>query len=156
MVGDFNMTPEELQTTSFLGKVKASIVVASEGQASCRSGRLLDYIVASNVLVPALAQVKFTPAPWKTHDMITFKILRAPREIQARFLVRPTRFATNETSSWQDAQAHFTQPQEPHQLGSPDLPLETVLESAATACEANAQAYASWSQQAEAFLADKC
>ena len=51
MVGDFNMTPEELQTTSFLGKVKASIVVASEGQASCRSGRLLDYIVASNVLV---------------------------------------------------------------------------------------------------------
>ena len=124
LVGDLNVTPKQLQTTSFLCKVKASIVGTAEVHASCRSGRLLDDIVASSEIMSALAQVRFTPAPWKTYDVVTFKILRAPRQIQGRICVRPSRSLTKDTCSWQDAQAHMTQPQEPHQLGDPDRPLD--------------------------------
>ncbi len=70
LVGDFNVTPEPMQTASFFCKMKASCVVTSEGQASCRSGRLLDDIVASSEILSAPAQVEFTPAPWKTYDSL--------------------------------------------------------------------------------------
>ena len=64
LMSEFNMTPEKRHITGFLSKASASVATASEGKASCRSGRLLDDIS-----------------------------LRALRQIQARLLVRPSRGA---------------------------------------------------------------
>ena len=68
LIGEFNVTPVVMQTTRFLSKANTPVVVAAEGQASYRSGRLLDDMIASDEILSALAQVSFTPAPWKAHD----------------------------------------------------------------------------------------
>ncbi len=157
LVADFNMTPEELQTTGFLAWTNSSIVVAAGGVPTCRSGRLLDFIVATNSLIPAISQVTLVPAPWKTHDFISFRILRAPRQIEARFLVRPTRFAATERTTWQDQQAHFVPPTTANGLGHSPINWDhTVLSTAFSACEDNAKVYSQFTSEAEQFLAQKC
>ena len=53
------------------------------------SGNIIDYIVASFQICPAISSVHFIKAPWKTHYFISFKILKAPRQRFASFLIKP-------------------------------------------------------------------
>ncbi len=54
LVADFHRTPKELQNMGLLGWTNPSIA-ASGVTPTCRSGRLLDYIVATNSLLRFLA-----------------------------------------------------------------------------------------------------
>ena len=102
LVAYFNRTPKELQNTGLLGWTNSSIVDASGGTPMCRSGRLLDHIVATNSPLPAISHVTLRPAPLKTQDFISLRRVRAPRRLEARILVRPTRIAAKECTNWQD------------------------------------------------------
>ena len=161
LVGDWNMTPEELYSTGFIKKAKASIITVNHGLPTCRTGRCLDYVVASCALAPALSDFHFVPlAPWIMHDVIGFSILRAPRSVQAKFLIKPTRFLESEKTRWQDSTSAFISnsyeaPLKGHGgIGNMSVPLSiTPLAFIEEDAKSIGQEYASWSANSERLMA---
>ena len=163
LVGDWNMTPEELYSTGFIKKAKASIITVNHGLPTCRTGMCLDYVVGSCALAPALSDFHFVRlAPWIMHDVIGFSILRAPRSVQAKFLIRPTRFFESEKTSWQDSTSAFISnsyeaPLKGHGgIGNMSVPLSiTPLAFIEEDAKSIGQEYASWSTNSERLMAIK-
>ena len=102
--GDWNMPPERLAQSAYLGLMNAQIIVAEQGSNTCDAGKgaVLDYVMASNPICHAISDIGFFKAPWKTHAFITFKIDRAPRQKIGRFLIRPLPILNPEEESDED------------------------------------------------------
>ena len=134
-------------------RMKASPLLAAYGSAICRSGRVLDYIVASNCIIPAISDVPFSPAPWETHDFITFKLLRTPRSLEAKYLIRPSRFVSSGFCDWQDQLSHFAPVECDSDLGKPPVDFSSsVFFRMNQACLQTGMRYAAWSRAAECAL----
>ena len=171
MFGDFNMTPAELQQLDILLKLKACIIVAAHGEATCSSGRCLDFVVASSCIAPALRSVSFASAPWKTHAFLTFEVMRAPRQVHARFLVRPRRFVSDERAEHADRMQAFVDPASQYDSLPPVDAMRRHMESEIGAvpaymgssllgpftddCLDASTRYAAWSRRLEVALGDQ-
>ena len=96
LIGDFNMTPRELAATGMLAKIGAEIVIPSNVTSTCRSGRMLDYVVISTnfrgALVSLTADMK---CPWRAHKGLKAEILKAPRAVQAMRWMVPKKLEIN-------------------------------------------------------------
>ena len=67
IVGDFNLEPEDLQQTVFLKSVCAEVVTCGK-EATCYSGRLLDFVVVSRSFRPAIEVTEEYWSPPETFD----------------------------------------------------------------------------------------
>ena len=152
--GDFNMTPGELVSTGIPHRSHASVVTVDAGSPTCRTGRCLDFIVASADIVPSISGARFVAAPWKMHDTIAFNILRAPRQVMARFLVRPARFQDSMKTIEQDSRSAYVQPLEGDgDFGEIKIDWKTTaLSSVVEGATATGARYASWSSAAESRI----
>ena len=55
--GDFNMPPQQFLSAQFCELTKSAPVIVPGASASCRSGRMLEYAVASVALLPSITDI---------------------------------------------------------------------------------------------------
>ena len=77
LAADFNMRPEQLARSNFLSLVHGVIIQPSGDRgepmsATSIGGNLIDYIVGSATLAPAISPVTICSSSWKTHPALQF------------------------------------------------------------------------------------
>ena len=83
LAADFNMTPKELAQTGFLRKLKGAVLKVPDAAFTCTTGkgRILDYFIVSEVLIPAIKWIMvLLDTPWKPHLGIELGIAQIPTE----------------------------------------------------------------------------
>jgi len=88
---DWNMTPQQLAWTGILTEANLSIVVPSDVDATCTTGRLLDYYVVSTPLLSAIRAAHTIPAPWGTHAALCLTLQMDLTAIEYSALRKPRR-----------------------------------------------------------------
>ena len=90
LIGDWNMTPQQLFNSGFTNLIKGSIMVPEDADYICRSGRLLDYAVVSRSFVAAIASVKTSKdTPWHSHRGVVVEVHLRPRRIHILAMSAP-------------------------------------------------------------------
>jgi hypothetical protein len=144
------MIPEELSGTFFLKFTNAVAMVANRGEATCSSGRTHDFIVAHSGIANAIINIKTIPAPWKTHAVIEFQVLRAPRSVHARYLVKPRRLVSEASHDTIDAKSNYQLPQRTGSPGTSQVEWATTpLHFLRPYAAVHESKYAEWSANAE-------
>ena len=92
VVADWNMEPQELATTGLLNLLGVDTVTPRGVQATCYSGKVLDYALVSRALTPAVRVVVDPATPWRAHRSLVVEVSRFPMSFQVRSLVVPRRF----------------------------------------------------------------
>ena len=90
--GDWNMTPQQLAYTGILTEANLSIVVPSDVDATCTSGRMLDYYVVSTSLLAMIKATHTVPAPWGTHAALCLTLMTDMTAIEYPCIRRPKKF----------------------------------------------------------------
>ena len=67
---DWNAPPSELQSSEWPARIKGEILLPSDLELSCTSGRLIDYAVCHRSIVNIVKLHSFTEGPWKTHQAL--------------------------------------------------------------------------------------
>ena len=94
---DWNMPPCQLSSSAsgWLKQLDASIVVPKGTEASCSSGRLLDYCVISNSLMQAIEVDFVYSLPWGTHLGVNVQILKKPAGVATIIKHAPRKACTS-------------------------------------------------------------
>ena len=93
IAADWNMEPHELarQGASFLHSARAGIVTGQQHEATCISGRNIDYTVVSASLLPAVKVETVLDLPWRTHLGIHVSVHKRPGALRFLSIERPLR-----------------------------------------------------------------
>ena len=80
ILADWNMTVDQLRASGFLHLVKGEPVLPEGVDATCNSGRLIDYAVVSRDLIPMVSEGNgsltcFDRSPWRTHQGLLLSLL---------------------------------------------------------------------------------
>ena len=90
IVADWNMVPEKLSSTGFLGLTNSEIRLCEHVDHTCISGRMLDYLVVSRCFSPAVKSVRTASfSPWRTHVGMSIVVDRRPRSIHILAMDQP-------------------------------------------------------------------
>ena len=92
LFGDMQLDLKLPRKLSFLSACCAEI--AHIDSATCIIGKNIDYLVASSALLHALTALEVVPTPWKIHCGLALSLRRAPRELIAKFIIKPRRIVT--------------------------------------------------------------
>jgi hypothetical protein len=95
VAADFNMTPQQLEQTGFISKLSGTVIIAPEVLFTCTSGkgRLIDYFLVSQVLVPCIKWVRaVVDTPWRPHFGIELGITQVPRKELVHKHIKPIVF----------------------------------------------------------------
>ena len=88
-VGDWNMTPEEMQKTELVSSICAVIKTPVGVEYTCTSGnRLMDYSLVDR----RLASVVQVAVPWKSHVDLEVRVCRAPQTHTKKIACIPKNF----------------------------------------------------------------
>ena len=93
IAGDWNMSPLQLQhgASHWLKSMHGAIVVPTNAEQTCNSGRILDFVVASIDLMPAISVYLDLSLPWRSHNGLRIEVHRRPASIRYRALSVPVR-----------------------------------------------------------------
>ena len=93
VVGDWQVTPQELQTTRWMERAQLVVANPAGVTATCATGfggaRLLDYFLVSPVLMPLLLSEAVYSVPWKPHIGLLLSLSAHPRSFHAPTLISP-------------------------------------------------------------------
>ena len=95
--GDWNATPEEFLESGWTACLQAGIVAPANTVATCRSGRLLDYVLCSEGARPLLGEVTLADAGWKSHVGLDIEINLKPVTIRCWRIILPALFKPRPT-----------------------------------------------------------
>ncbi|CAK0858693.1 unnamed protein product, partial [Prorocentrum cordatum] len=93
-LGDFNMTPSELNNSIWPMVLNAQVAAAEDGAPTCfpagGEARCIDFALISQGLAPYFDQLELLrTAPWKPHIGIRLKLKGRPLKLKGRVLRRP-------------------------------------------------------------------
>ena len=89
-MGDWDMTPEEMQKTVSVRIIGAVIKTPVCVEYTCTSGnRLLDYALADRKLASVVQVEPYWAVPWKSHVALEVTVRRAPRTHRMRIACIP-------------------------------------------------------------------
>ena len=89
---DWNMTPEQLQSTGILEAAGLDVVVPEDVDQTCTSGRLLDYFLVSRALRPAILSCRSLPVRWRRHCGILLEMNTDLKEFPYMAVQKPRLF----------------------------------------------------------------
>ena len=90
MMADFNMTPDILSFSGWAQKLGGEILIPSNVESTCSTGRMLDYAVVSLKLKEAILSFEaLRNVPWKSHMGLRMRLGMAPRSATARTMFVP-------------------------------------------------------------------
>ena len=93
-MGDWNMTPEEMQKTELVSSIGAVIKTFVGVEYTCTSGnRLLDYALVDRRLASVVQVEPYWAVPWKSHVALEVTVCRAPRTHRMRIACIPKNFS---------------------------------------------------------------
>ena len=101
LMGDWNLTPQELQETGFLTSIvnRRMVIRVPDVAYTCTQGakRIIDFMVVDARLLAATSVPGLvSEAPWRPHLALGSGLAAAPRAIHQRTLRRPWRFDAHE------------------------------------------------------------
>ena len=85
---DFNMAPEQMQLSGWPASLAAQLLVPDCDSTCKGSKHVLDYCIASTVLLPFL-QIKVEEVPWGPHVGLDVQLVMFPTDTFVRKLVEP-------------------------------------------------------------------
>ena len=91
VMGDFNMTPDELQLSGVLQGTGLDIMLPRDTELTCTSGhgRMLDYALVDHKLKALIHDFALDPTtPWRPHSGLRLAIKARPRQVLVRALAR--------------------------------------------------------------------
>ena len=93
-MGDWNMTPEEMQKTELMGSTGTVIKILLGVEFTWSSGnRLMDYTLVDRRLESVVKVKTFWAVPWKSHVALQISIPRAPSTHTMRIVCIPRKFS---------------------------------------------------------------
>jgi hypothetical protein len=156
LAGDWNCTPADLLSITWLDDIGAAIVLPEGVSFTCTggSGNLLDYWVVSRSLLPAVLQAgRDTAATWKPHLGLELLLDRRCRRAHAHRIVAPPRWPSQPRrtpweSALESARRELVRVPPAHSAGQhePLAVLRTVLDDWASEVTAM---FSLWSRAAE-------
>ena len=163
VAADWNMEPAELEMSGFLHQTGGQIMTPQGVRTTCRSGRLLDYLVVSPRVRPLVRSIQpVMNLPWTTHLGLRLQLRRTTRQAMMRQLCCPKRISDNKEPVGEledrSSDASWGRPGETYALGiqgKQTNQLEgTVLECINNDAWTAGEQYARWSRKLEDFLLD--
>ena len=99
-MGDWNMTPEEMQKTELMRPTGAVMKTPPGVEFTCSSGnRLMDYALIDRRLESVVKVKPFWAVPWRSHVALQISILRARRTHTMRIVCMPRKFSLGKTEN---------------------------------------------------------
>ena len=151
VMADWNMEPSELLSVAWPSFAKGQIVTPKGATFTCSKGkgRLLDYAVVSNPLVPYFSLELDLESPWKPHIGLKGTVGFEIEAAQSRIMLKPKHMETCQGPVWE--WNHYLARAE-QEVGSvePTYPVDSVAYT-----NALSQKYALFSRAAELVLCDQ-
>ena len=157
LLQDWNVSPFELQESSWPARIKGEVLLPCDLEVSCTSVRLIDYAVCHRSIVNIAKLHSFVEGPSKTHQALLLTLPRSPRRFFTRSLATspmkcPPIDRNPGSSSWskcvhQSDSFHFS---------PPDRPLPSYLDPDPALSQKLALKYKRWSRASENFLLSTC
>jgi hypothetical protein len=125
---DWQMEPSQLQGTGWLHMLGASVVHAPmvDTQHTAGKGRVIDFFVCSNPILPMMGIDRDNQSPWKTHPVLLATMSARPRQIKFLAQVKAKAFPEGPGTTmvtWQEAK----QMRKAVNIGQPNEVLEQHL-----------------------------
>ena len=87
---DWNMTPQALEESGFVGPLDGEIKVAPDISETCISGNILDFLVVARSFSSAISLFQASSrSPWRAHRGFEIDIIRSPRSVHILSVIKP-------------------------------------------------------------------
>ena len=158
IAGDWNVPPPELLCSRWPARIKGGILLLpSDLEISCTSGRLIDYAVCHRSIVNIAKLHSFSEGPWKTHQALLLTLPRSAMRFFTRSLVTsPMKFPPFNRNAASASRSECALRSESFHVQPPDRPLPSFLSPDPALSQKLALKYKRWSCASEKFWLSKC